>query len=183
LTETSLDEVQGLLVEMEAEVRQQLATEGVPEAEVETAFEIDIRYSGQAFEVPMQVTASELAEGGFAALTRRFDDEHRRLFTFNMDTEHELVNLRATALGGVVDLPSIELKPGDGDPAQAKIRDHEVWMDGARRPAVIYDRGRLDAGDIIKGPAVVVEMDATTLVETGHIGAVDIHGNILITPV
>jgi N-methylhydantoinase A len=183
LSETSLGEVQGLLAEMEAQVRAELAADGVPATDVETAFEIDVRYSGQAFEVPMTVTSADLISGGLAALTQRFDDEHRRLFTFNMDTEHELVNLRATAMGGVVELPSQELPKGDGDPAQAKVRDHTLWMDGAPQPAVIYDRSRLEAGDVIPGPAIVVEMDSTTLIETRHQGLVDVHGNILITPV
>ena len=183
LSETSLGEVQRLLAEMEAQVRAELAADGVPATDVETAFEIDVRYSGQAFEVPMTVTAADLISGGLAALTQRFDDEHRRLFTFNMDTEHELVNLRATAMGGVVELPSQELAKGDGDPSQAKVRDHTLWMDGAAQPAVIYDRARLEAGDVIPGPAIVVEMDSTTLIETRHQGLVDVHGNILITPV
>jgi N-methylhydantoinase A len=182
LSETSLGEVQSLLAEMEAQVRAELAADGVPATDVETSFEIDVRYSGQAFEVPMTVTAAELISGGLAALTQRFDEEHRRLFTFNMDTEHELVNLRATAMGGVVELPARELPKGDGDPSQAKIRDHTLWMDGAAQPAVIYDRTRLDAADIIQGPAIVVEMDSTTLIETRHQGLVDVHGNILITP-
>jgi N-methylhydantoinase A len=183
LSQTSLEEVLALLGEMERQVRAELVFEGVAEADIETAFEIDVRYSGQAFEVPMTVTGGELAEGGLAGLTRRFDDEHRRLFTFNMDAEHELVNLRATALGAVIELPSRLLPEGDGDPAQAKIRDHSLWMDGARQAAVIYDRSRLDAGDVIPGPAIVVEMDSTTLIETRHRGTVDAHGNILITPV
>jgi N-methylhydantoinase A len=183
LSETSLDEVLGLLKEMEAQVRADLIADGIPAAAVETAFEIDVRYSGQAFEVPMTVTSAELTSGGLAALTKRFDDEHRRLFTFNMDAEHELVNLRATAMGGVVELPSHTLPKGDGDPAQAKLRDHTLWMDGAEQAAVIYDRSKLEAGDVIKGPAIVTEMDSTTLIETRHIGTVDAHGNILITPV
>ena len=183
LSETSLGEVQRLLAEMEAQVRAELAADGVSATDVEPAFEIDVRYSGQAFEVPMTVTAADLISGGLAALTQRFDDEHRRLFTFNMDTEHELVNLRATAMGGVVELPSQELAKGDGDPSQAKVRDHTLWMDGAAQPAVIYDRARLEAGDVIPGPAIVVEMDSTTLIETRHQGLVDVHGNILITPV
>jgi N-methylhydantoinase A len=183
LSETSLDEVLSLLTEMEAQVRADLIADGVPEAAIETAFEIDVRYSGQAFEVPMTVSHADLKAGGLAALTRRFDDEHRRLFTFNMDAEHELVNLRATALGGVVELPSHKLAAGDGDPAQAKLRDHTLWMDGAEQAAVIYDRAKLEAGDKIPGPAIVVEMDSTTLIETRHVGTVDAHGNILITPV
>jgi N-methylhydantoinase A len=183
LSETSLDEVIGLLTEMQGQVRADLIADGIPAGAVETAFEIDVRYSGQAFEVPMAITLGDLASGGLGTLTRRFDDEHRRLFTFNMDTEHELVNLRATALGGVVDLPSRVLPEGDGDPIQAKLRDHVLWMDGAEQAAVIYDRSRLDAGDRIPGPAIVTEMDSTTLIETRHVGSVDAHGNILINPV
>jgi N-methylhydantoinase A len=183
LSETSLDEVLGLLTEMEAQVRADLIADGVAEAVIETAFEVDVRYSGQAFEVPMTVSHADLKAGGLAGLTQRFDDEHRRLFTFNMDAEHELVNLRATAMGGVVELPSHRLAVGDGDPAQAKLRDHTLWMDGAEQAAVIYDRSKLEAGDKIPGPAIVVEMDSTTLIETRHVGTVDAHGNILITPV
>jgi N-methylhydantoinase A len=183
LSETRLDEVLGLLKDMETQVRADLVADGVEASDIETAFEIDVRYSGQAFEVPMSVTLAELTAGGLASLTRRFDDEHRRLFTFNMEAEHELVNLRATAMGGVVELPAHLLPVGDGDPVQAKLRDHSLWMDGARRDAVIYDRARLEAGDVIPGPAIVTEMDSTTLIETRHVGTVDPHGNILITPV
>jgi N-methylhydantoinase A len=104
------------------------------------------------------------------------------LFTFNMESEHELVNVRAVAVGRALELPSIELPQGDGDPSAAKIRDHELWMDGAVQAAVLYDRAKLRAGDIIRGPAVVTEMDSTTLIETRHIGTVDRFGNILITP-
>jgi N-methylhydantoinase A len=131
----------------------------------------------------MAVTLDELSQGGLATLTRRFDAEHNRLFTFNMDAEHELVNLRATALGAAVDLPAHRLPEGDGDPAQAKLRDHTLWMDGAQQAAVIYDRSRLEAGDMIPGPAIIIEMDSTTLIETRHMGVVDAHGNILINPV
>jgi N-methylhydantoinase A len=182
-SETSIEEVLSLLDEMEAQVRADLAADGVPASDIETAFEIDVRYSGQAFEVPMTVLRDELIAGGLGVLTERFDDEHRRLFTFNMDAEHELVNLRATAMGGIVQLPSVQLPTGDGDPAQAKLRDHTLWMNGALQPAVIYDRSRLEAGDIIPGPAIVIEMDSTTLIEMDHAGTVDVHGNILINPV
>jgi N-methylhydantoinase A len=48
------------------------------------------------------------------------------------------------------------------------------------RPAVIYDRAKLLAGDVISGPAIVVEMDSTTLIEADCVGTVDHVGNILI---
>jgi len=113
----------------------------------------------------------------------RFDQEHKRLFTFNMDTPHEIVNLRAVALGRTLDLPAAELPKGDGNPAAAKMRDHTLWMDGREQAAVIYDRAKLRQGDVIPGPAIVCEMDSTTLIESGCIATVDRVGNILINPV
>jgi N-methylhydantoinase A len=179
---TSIGEVVGLLRDMDAQVRHELVADGIPADEITTSFEVDLRYAGQAFEVPMIVDLDTLEAGGLDALTGRFDEEHRRLFTFNMEAEHEFVNLRAVALGRSLDLPVHELAKGDGNPVGAKLRDHSLWMDGAAQAAAIYDRALLRQGDIIKGPAVVTEMDSTTLIETRHIGTVDAFGNILITP-
>jgi N-methylhydantoinase A len=183
LSEITAADVLALMREMESQVRGELIADGIDGAAIDTTFEIDLRYAGQAFEVPMSVDIAALTAGGLEALTAAFDEEHRRLFTFNMEAEHEFVNLRAVALGPALDLPANELAEGDGDPAAAKIRDHELWMDGALQAAAIYDRSRLRAGDVVKGPAIVVEMDSTTLIETRHVGTVDAHGNILITPV
>ncbi len=181
-SETTAGEIQGLLRGMETQVRAGLRADGLADAEIEATFEIDVRYKGQAFEVPLPVTLRELADTGIAGVARRFDEEHHRLFTFNMDVEHELVNLRAVALGRRLDLPSVPLARGDGNPIGAKVRNHEVWIDGGPHAAVIYDRSRLRAGDLIRGPAIVIEMDATTLIEHGHEATVDGFGNILIMP-
>ena len=182
LSQTSETEVLALFREMAAQIVGELKADGMPEAEISTEFEIDVRYHGQAFEVPMRIELDALTRGGLKRLAAAFDEEHRRLFTFNMDAEHELVNLRAVALGRVQQIPALDIERGDGDPVRAKIRDHQIWADGGFKPAVIYDRAKLRAGDRIKGPAIVVEMDATTLVLPGHEAAVDPYGVILITP-
>lgn len=180
--ETDEAEVQSVLDAMATQTRDELKAEGIKDADITSLFEIDVRYEGQAFEVPLSIDAGTLRRDGLAGVIKRFDDEHRRLFTFNMASPHELVNLRAVALGPVLDLPAAELPKGDGNPAAAKIRDHELWMDGKMVPAVIYDRSKLRAGDLIQGPAIVIEMDSTTLIEAGCDGLVDRVGNILINP-
>lgn len=180
--ETDEAEVIALLESMAAQTRDELKAEGIKDADITSLFEIDVRYEGQAFEVPLSIDPETLRRDGLAGVTRRFDDEHQRLFTFNMPSPHELVNLRAVALGPVLDLPAAELPQGNGDPVAAKIRDHELWMDGKMVPAVIYDRAKLKAGDLIPGPAIVIEMDSTTLIEAGCDGLVDRVGNILINP-
>ena len=179
-SQTKAEDLIAILDEMAAQTRADLVSDGVPEAEITGEFEVDVRYAGQAFEVPLTITADVLRADGVAGVLRRFDAEHHRLFTFNMDTPHEIVNLRAVALGRALDLPAVELPTGTGDPAPAKMRDHTLWMDGREQPAVIYDRAKLRAGDVIPGPAIVVEMDATTLIESGCVAMVDRVGNILI---
>jgi N-methylhydantoinase A len=168
-----------LLKDMAQAVEREVRAEGAQY--VETAFEIDVRYFGQAFEVPMPVTIAGLQKG-LDGLAKAFDAEHHRLFTFNMDTEHELVNLRAVALGAAPSIPPIEIAKGDGDPRRAKLRNHEIWAEGAAHAAIIYNRAALRARDKIKGPAIVVEMDSTTLVLPGCEATVDPFGLILINP-
>ena len=178
--DTKAEELIAILEEMAAQTHYELRNDGVPENEITSEFEVDVRYAGQAFEVPLTITADALREKGVEGILQRFDEEHLRLFTFNMDTPHEIVNLRAVALGRSLDLPAAELPKGDGNPAAAKMRDHTLWMDGKEQAAVIYDRAKLRQGDVIPGPAIVVEMDSTTLIETGCVATVDAVGNILI---
>lgn len=178
--ETKPEDLVAVLAEMTEQVKGELLSDGVPEAEITTAYEVDVRYAGQAFEVPLTITPDQLAADGIQGVLARFDEEHKRLFTFNMDTPHEIVNLRAVALGQALDLPAAPLEQGNGDPSAAKLRDHTLWMDGREQAAVIYDRAKLKAGDVIPGPAIVCEMDSTTLIESDCVATVDSVGNILI---
>ncbi|MEO1647744.1 MAG: hydantoinase/oxoprolinase family protein, partial [Pseudomonadota bacterium] len=181
--DTEVADLVSVLREMADQTRGELLADGVDEADITVEFEVDIRYAGQAFEVPLTIDEATLEADGIEGILARFDEEHNRLFTFNMDTPHEIVNLRAVALGKAPALPATELPMGNGDPIEAKIRDHTLWMDGAEHAAIIYDRAKLKQGDIIPGPAIVTEMDSTTLIETGCVATVDASGNILINPV
>jgi len=180
--DTAISDLEAVLDEMAAQTRGELIADGVDENQIAIEFEVDIRYAGQAFEVPLTIDKAVLEKDGIAGLLARFDEEHLRLFTFNMDTPHEIVNLRAVALGQPPSLPAAELPKGDGDPSGAKVRDHKLWMDGREQDAVIYDRSKLRQGDRIPGPAIITEMDSTTLVESGCVATIDVVGNILINP-
>ncbi|GEQ98478.1 5-oxoprolinase [Iodidimonas gelatinilytica] len=179
--QTSDEEIAALLDEIGSEVTADLIAEDIAQSDIILRYEIDVRYRGQAFEVPLAIEAETFRKGtGLATLIQSFDTEHKRLFTFNLDVPRELVNVRVTALG-----PSGELKPGvipsgNGDPSGAKLRDHKVYMGGEEKAAAIYARDRLRAGDHIVGPAVIIEMDSTTLLHDGCVADIDDHGNILI---
>ena len=172
-----------ILTAMGKQAALDLEEEGVPKKDQEIQFEADVRYVGQGFEVPLPIRFEDFKAGiGLGKLEKTFDKEHKKLFTFIMEAPHELVNLRAVALGKPADVAAVKIEAGNGDPSAAKLRDHTLFMDGREQDAVIYERSRLRAGDKIAGPAIVVEMDSTTLVLSGHVAEVDRMGNILITP-
>ncbi len=178
ITQTDLAEVTAVIEEIATQVSSELEAEGVPAADQEVVFEIDVRYAGQAFEVPLVFPCHSTLDD----LMARFDAEHERLFTFNLSVPQELVNIRAVALGKAANVSAEMIETGTVDASAAKLRDQKVWMDGAERDAVIYDRAKLKAGNRITGPAIICEMDSTTLVLNGHIADVDAFANILINP-
>jgi N-methylhydantoinase A len=177
--DTSDAEVGAVIDELIAQVSGELAAEGVAAGDIEIRVELDIRYAGQAFEVPLfSPRGTTLAE-----LTSRFDAEHKRLFTFNLQVPQEVVNIRVVALGKAANVEAERIPAGNGDPSAARLRDHQLYMDGQMQPAAIYDRAKLRAGDVVPGPAIIIEMDSTTLVHSAHAATVDPFGNLLINPV
>lgn len=182
-SQTSSAKIAATLKEMAKQVEDELRREGEKKSNIIISYQADVRYNGQAFEIPMTVDIKGFAKNGLEDLCAKFDAEHKRMFTFNMDAEHEVVNLRAVALGKELELPAMKIKRGTADAKAAKIRDTKVYIDGKMQKAGIYDRDKLKAGNKIMGPAVIFEMDSTALVHTGCEAKVDPFGNIIINPV
>jgi N-methylhydantoinase A len=150
-----------------------------------TTYSADVRYHGQGFEIPVQIDidAFDGAGGGLDALRRAFDAEHERLFSFLLEkNEHELVTVRATASGPRPNVSSATIPEGGEDPKAALTSTTEIYVDGQWVAASVYDRQQLLAGNIIAGPAIVTEMDSTTLVLPGHAATVHASGSLLIRP-
>ena len=181
--ETSVAEVAGALGELAAEAQAALDAEGVARDEQEVSWQIDVRYQGQGFEVPVDVDADLLgSESLLDQVGARFDAEHERLFMFALDAEHEVVNLRAVVQARAAHVPAPRLEAGGPDSAAARAGETTVWIEGAEMTAYLYDRARLRAGNVVAGPAIVTEMDSTTLVLPGHAAVVDEIGNLIIRP-
>jgi N-methylhydantoinase A len=175
-SETSDEEVIAILRELVDEAAQQL---DAPESETTTRFQVDVRYHGQGFEVPVEITLDDFALDRVGA---EFDGIHEQLFTFALDAEHELVNLRAVVLGREATVSAEEITAGGSDPTGAAAGTTTIWVDDADATATLYERNRLQAGNRIAGPAIITEMDSTTLILPGHTGEIDQFGNIMIRP-
>jgi N-methylhydantoinase A len=180
--DTDDQEVLGILRELSAAAGSTLDSEGVPRAEQTTLYQIDLRYAGQGMRLTVNMTPEEFETGGLKELGRRFDEMHEQLFTFSLETQRELYNLRALVQGRESAAQGETLPSGNGDPSTAIYAKTKIFFEGRDHDASILDRSALKSGDLIRGPAVVTEMDSTTLVLPEHTGAVDQFGNILIQP-
>ncbi|MDD9802417.1 MAG: hydantoinase/oxoprolinase family protein [Deltaproteobacteria bacterium] len=181
-SETSRDEVANVFEELTAGAAQALDAEGVPRGEQVPSFQMDLRYRGQGLLLTLDVEPGELAEGGLEGVGRRFDELHRQLFTFALDADKEFVNLRAVAESRPSSFFAPSIAEGGADAAEAVLRPQSLFCENREHEALIYDRAKLRAGNRIPGPAIVLEMDSTTLILPGHKGEIDAFGNILINP-
>lgn len=176
--ETSAEEIRAVLAPLTAEASAGLEGEEQPRFN----YQADVRYCGQGLVMPIDLSDEDLAGDVTAILRERFDRTHEQLFVFALDSECELVNLRATAEAGGIDLAARTLPEGDGNPAAAVIGKNPIFHRKAEHEATLYDRTLLRAGDRVAGPAIVMEMDTTSLILPGHYGLVAATGSILIYP-
>jgi len=179
----TLEQLRDDLDELRQRASQALIVDGIDESRHEISFQADLRYVGQAFQITVDFTAEELAERGIALLTEQFDAEHEQLFTFKLGDGHEILMIRAIVGAAATLKADISIAQGDGDIAKAHIHDSQFYYEGAWHDAGIYNRGQLGAGDCVPGPAIVSEMDSTTVILPGYRGSVDSVGNLLIEPV
>jgi N-methylhydantoinase A len=181
-SETSAKEIAGILRDLADDASKGIEKEGVTKAEMRTTYEVDVRYHGQGLRLTVHVDLKELEKRGLAAISEKFDDEHKRLFTFALQLEHELVSLRAAVQGKGISVKRPVVPKGSADPKAAVVGKQASYMDGKSVTATVYDRAKLKAGNKIKGPAIVMEMDSTSVILPKHYGLVDKVGCILIYP-
>ncbi|MEM9387932.1 MAG: hydantoinase/oxoprolinase family protein [Pseudomonadota bacterium] len=182
-SETSPQEVVDILEELGEQAAASLDAENVPRAEQNRSVQVDLRYLGQGFQLTIDTTLDALRSEGLDAVGKQFEAMHTQLFTFALPVELEIVNLRAVVEGSGTEVTAEKVESGGADAAAAAIGKQDVFMDDEDREAVIYDRSKLKAGNVVPGPAIVVEMDSTSLILSDHNGTVDEYGNIIIRPV
>jgi len=183
-SDTNKKEVVKIFEDLAKKASKTLDAEGVAKTKRSTAYQVDLRYLGQGMTINVDFDIAELKKKGLDAIGDKFDELHKQLFTFSLDEEKELVNLRAVVKDQALTLKAPSVGRGGPKPSKASIiaEGSPVFMDGKNQKANIYDRSKLKHGNVVKGPAIIKEMDSTTLILSKHEGKVDKFGNILITP-
>ncbi len=151
-----------------------LSETGAPVAEIVRS--VDVRYRGQAHET--SVPFDDLAS--WSALARRFHEIHAARNGFARPGDPlEVMTVRASALGTPAmrwrDLPSAE-PVGEADRGRREVR----FADGPTEAHIVWRPG-LAPGDVVVGPAVVEEAQATTLLHRGERAVVHATGALEVT--
>jgi N-methylhydantoinase A len=159
---------------LERDGLRQMRDEGFPESDVKIERALDMRYSGQSYELAVPFARD---------YTAAFHRAHEKRYGYADRTRTcDVVNVRARFAGRTPKPALPKLKPGGVDARHAIISIGRVSFAGRWLRSATYDRAKLRAGNRIPGPAIVTEYSATTLIPPGWAGRVDTHGNILLEP-
>ena len=170
---------------MEGLARGELEQEGLPSERMTSRRFLDVRYVGQSFELNVDYPtsrASRTSEGMARAISDSFYRAHLQRFGYADRAEPvEIVNLRLK-LDLAVDKPDLQLEAVAGaDASGAQISSVNVVFREGELETPLYDRDLMATGNHISGPALVVQLDTTTVVPPGWQGEVDAYGNLLLT--
>jgi N-methylhydantoinase A len=177
-----LEKLQSIYEDMEKQGKEQLRQEGFPDQSIVLDRFADIRYARQAYELSVPVKGGTLRAEDISAVAESFHERHERNYGYARRGEGvEFVNMRVVALGK---LPDMRLSEEVSSTAQTPepIGDRGVSFEGGvtvRTP--IYQREQLVPGQEISGPAVVEQLDSTTLVFPKYRAVTDHFGNLLVT--
>jgi N-methylhydantoinase A len=162
------DNVNKALSQLAAEGVEALVKEGMSQDDIEVDYSVDLRYLGQSYTL-------NLPWEGLVQAERDFHAQHEARYGHRMAGEVELVNLRVSLHGTQVEiaLPSIN-KTEPAEPAEW------LTLPGEAKAVPSYERQSLALGQLISGPALIIEMASTTWLERGWVCEVDGSGNLLL---
>ena len=171
------EEIAAALSPLEGLGVEQVLAEGVLPENLLLERTLDMRYAGQSYElsIPWDPT------GNHADITEHFHAAHLKTYGYDRrEVPVEIVNVRLR-LTGLVPSPQIPERPlvgEDPSPALAAWRD-VISNEGEVEQAPFYRSERLQPGNRINGPAVVLCPDTTLYAGRGDVIRIDGFGNFL----
>ncbi len=182
-SELSAAEITSWFEQLEFQAIEQMSREGVAAEDVSLVRAADARYVGQGYELEVIAASGKLEQSDVEDIIERFHEAHIRNYGYaSRDNPVEVVNLKVTALAS---MPRPDLahdsQDSGGDPSRAVIGQRDVFFKNDSKQTNVYDRSGLLPGDVITGPAIVEQLDSTTVVWENQTAEVDKFLNLLVT--
>jgi 5-oxoprolinase (ATP-hydrolysing) len=172
-SETAVAELEPTVVRLADEARREVLSEGIAPERTEVRTSLDLRYRG----LDAWLTIAQ-GQGSFS-YAEAYEAEHQKLYGYRHEGRPlEIVAVRVEFIGRTAnyDAPVQEVHPGKPR-GEATVA---AYFDGKTHHTQVYDRAALRAGDVIRGPAIVYEALATTVVDPGWRAEVLARGELLL---
>ena len=165
LNEKNVTSIQSNISSLTTEAKEYLMKLGIqPNKKIETSLEM--RYVGQAFEVPVKLTETDVRNISLALLQKRFAEAHHKIFEFSKPE------------GDPVEIISIRVGAGEKTRELAIEHDNEdINIDLKINKVDIVERGILSetttlsradlTGRTVSGPVLVQDENSTIYVPSG----------------
>ena len=183
LDDLDLTEINQMFNQLIERAKADLNSEGFTEVEIKIEPYLDLRYAGQGYELTVPCTMPPFTKPDLTLMRNRFDTMHEQNSGHKAESEPvELVSLRLISLGLV---PQAKLSPGKvtGRKVEAaKTGDRKVFFgkEHGTLTTQVYNRDLFEPGHKITGPAIVEQLDTTTVIQPEQEASVDEYRNIII---
>ncbi|MEK6247844.1 MAG: hydantoinase/oxoprolinase family protein [Planctomycetales bacterium] len=171
-------------VDMEKKLASNYLSDKVPKSKVSFRRFADLRYVGQGYELKTAVPAGKLTKKSIQSTWEAFHKAHKREYGHAFpDSTIEIVNIRVSGLGKIPKLKRFEKPPGTSVKKALRSTRQCIFRVGGKLVEIqtgFYQRDLLPVGGKLKGPAVLLQADSTTVVPPGATAKVDASGSVII---
>ena len=164
---------------LEQDAQRWFDQEGIAENLRSREYFLDMRYKGQNHEIRVPITMADITSA--QTLRSAFTAAYERLYSFSSNDMVQIVNFGLSALGDIVYPVIVKDEYAGEDPTGAIIGSRHVYEgNGKFADYTLYDRDKLHNGNVIQGPAIIEQMDSTTIVLSNQKATVDEFLNMMI---
>ena len=177
LSDDLVAELEAAIEELAVEGRNEIESQGVAADEISSIAKVHLRYEGTD-------TALIVDFATMKDMVAAFEAAHMQQFGFIAPEKSNIVEaLTVEVIGGGQDVEDVETAIDPNAVAGAPLGHADMYAAGKSRTAAVYDRDDLPPGVRVDGPAVVIDANATTVVEPGWQAEITARNHMVITRV
>ncbi|MFC2952419.1 hydantoinase/oxoprolinase family protein [Marinicaulis aureus] len=179
VTSSAAEAIEATYEAMEAQARETCLAEGMPAEAMRVERFADMRYAGQEHTVKVPAPHERLDPAALTELISAFHQEHMREYTFQLDSDVELVNFHVVVFADIdkKPLPALPVTGRNVSEALKGVRKIDFDADGVHDTNE-YALSLIEPGMAIAGPAVLEDPTATIVISPGKRAEMDAYGNI-----
>ena len=177
LSDELVEELNETLGALEMDGRAEIIRQGAESSRIRVLHKVHLRYEGT--DSPLVVNFADRAR-----MVETFEQAHQQQYGFIAPEKGHIVeSVTVEVIGGAPEVYDSVHKAYADDRAAEALAEVETYMNGATRLTRVHDRDYLRPGAHILGPAIVIDANATTVVEPGWAAEISQHNHMILTRV